>query len=154
MECHKSNYEDEFAGLPAAHEGVAAAGHTRNFVGALPPSDLPGTQLLKKDLLPPPSIMTISLEGYAGQGEDLIGVVIFHDFGIHAVHISIRDEHGNLIENGEVTPCPDDPICWEYYPTALVTAGTPVIVEVVAEDCMGSLAVWQEGKTLGEVGAG
>jgi hypothetical protein len=93
----------------------------QNFIGGISRADQPEEILLvETNLLPPPRFMTISLDGYAGQGGDFIGVVIFHDFGVHAVHISIRDGQGNLIENGAVSSYPDNPICWEYLPTALV----------------------------------
>lgn len=93
--------------------------------------------------------MQVSLEGYEGQGDDFIGIVAYHDFGIHAMHITILDERGRRIESGEADPFPDNPELWDYIPTERVPPGTTLTVHVTAIDCMGGIGRGWESKTLG-----
>jgi hypothetical protein len=106
--------------------------------------------LAQKDLLPPPCIMALSLEGYKGQGDDLIGIWVDHDFGMASVHVTVRDLRGNLIERGDACPFSEHAELWWYYPSVFIPKGTPVVVEVTATDSMGGLARWGKSKTLGE----
>jgi hypothetical protein len=103
-----------------------------------------------KKLLPPPYIRVVILEEYEGQEDDFIGVVALNDFGIASMRISIRTEQGELIECGDANPFPDDPELWEFYPTVRVPAGTALVVQAVATDCMGGIGVGCERKMLGE----
>ena len=120
-----------------------------NFIGGIRQAERVEPPLACENLLPPPYIMYLSLEAYEGQGDDFIGVVAYHDFGIHAMHITILDEQGNLIETGEASPFPNDPELWEYLPTIRVPAGTAVTVHVTAIDCMGGVGRRWKSKTLG-----
>lgn len=88
--------------------------------------------LAQKHLLPPPSVGLIFLEGYHGQGDDYIGVVAAHDFGIHSMCITVLDDRGCVLESGEMWPLPQDPNGWEYLPEARVPPGTAVTVHVTA----------------------
>lgn len=94
--------------------------------------------------------MCILLDAYEGQGDDFIGVVAYHDFGIHSMYITIRDGEGKLIENGEMSPYPENPDLWEYLPKARSPLGTKVIVQVTAMDCMGGIGRGWVRKILGE----
>jgi hypothetical protein len=119
---------------------------------------IPGSQkeawaepvLAQKDLLPPPCILAISLEGYKGEGDDLIGIWVDHDFGIARMHVTIWDLQGNRIESGDAYPFSEIAELWWYLPTACVPPGTSVIVEATARDGMGGVAKWWKRKTMGE----
>jgi hypothetical protein len=108
--------------------------------------------LAQKDLLPPPCILAISLEGYKGEGDDLIGIWVDHDFGIASLHVTIRDLLGNTIEKGDAYPFSESAELWWFFPVVCVPCGTVVTVEVTAMDCMGNVARWWKSKTLGEEG--
>ncbi len=120
----------------------------QNFIDGVQQADPGDVPFVSEELLPPPQILGICLEMYAGKSDDFIGVTVLQDFGIHAMDLTIRDDRGKLIERGQVTPFPDNPELWEYVPTARVPAGTSVIVQVVAMDCMGGVTVGQESKRL------
>ncbi len=110
--------------------------------------------LAQKDLLPPPCILAISLEGYKGQDDDLIGIWVDHDFGIVRLNVSIHDRQGNQIERGDAYPFSESTELWWYLPTVIVPAGTALIVEATARDSLGGLAKWWKCKTMGEAGEG
>lgn len=120
----------------------------QNFIAGVQEAGRGELPFVSEKLLPSPQILAISLEQYEGHAHDFIGIVALHDFGIHAMDITIQDDQGNLIERGPVIPYPDDPELWEYVPTACVPSGTFVIVQVVATDCMGGVAVSREYKTI------
>ena len=122
----------------------------QNTIAGAPRPFMEEVRLVQKYLLPPPSIGVIFLDGYHGQGDDYIGLVASHDFGIHSMRITIVDEHGNVIESGEMGPFWEDPNAWEYLPQACVPSGTTVTVHVTAFDCMGGIGRGWERKTLGE----
>lgn len=109
-------------------------------------------RLSLEDVLPPPEIELIDLYAYQGQDpdDDYIGAMIYHDFGIASINITILDEWGCVIESGEMTNFPDHPELWDYLPTVRVPEGTRVIVHVTAMDCMGGIGRGWERKTLGE----
>jgi hypothetical protein len=106
--------------------------------------------LAQKDLLPPPCILAISLEGYKGEGDDLIGIWVDHDFGIASLHVTILDRDGNTIEKGDAYPFSESAELWWFLPVVCVPCGTTVHVEVIARDGMGNVARWWKGKTMGE----
>jgi hypothetical protein len=122
----------------------------QNFITGVRQVGQVALPLMRKNLLPPPCIICIGLEAYEGQDDVFIGVVAYHDFGIHAMNITILDDQGNLIEKGEVDPYPDDPEVWSYFPMARVPIGTSVIVQVTAMDCMGGFGMQMQRKTMGE----
>ena len=122
----------------------------QNHIAGIRQSDTWEIPLAQKNLLPPPFILGVILEYYEGQDDDFIGVHVLHDFGIHAMHISIMDEQGNLIESGEVEPYDENPELWEYYPEVRVPTGTRVIAQVTAMDCMCGIAVGRTAKIIGE----
>lgn len=121
-----------------------------NHIDGIRQSDKEEIPLAQKNLLPPPYILGIILEFYEGQDDDFIGVHVLHDFGIHAMHITIWDDQGNLIERGEVEPYEDNPELWEYYPEIKVPVGTKVIAQVTVMDCMSGIAVCRTAKIIGE----
>ncbi len=106
--------------------------------------------LARKDLLPPPCILAISLAGYKGQDDDLIGIWVDHDFGIARLHVTIRDRQGKVIESGDAYPFSESGELWWYLPVVHVSAGTDVMVVVTALDGMGAVAKWWRSKTMGE----
>jgi hypothetical protein len=120
-----------------------------NYIGGIREAQRVEPPLAQEDLLPPPYIVHLGLEAYEGQGDDFIGIVASHDFGIYSMHITILDDRGNLIENGEASPYPENPELWEFLPTARVPLGTPVTVHVTAIDCMDGIGRRWERKTLG-----
>jgi heme/copper-type cytochrome/quinol oxidase subunit 2 len=103
-----------------------------------------------EEVLPPPEIQLISLFDYTGQGDDFIGVDAYHEFGIHSMRITIQDDHGNRIEDGDAYPYDDNPNLWWFFPEVRVPLGTKVVVRVTAMDCMGGFGTTQARKTLGE----
>lgn len=122
----------------------------QHFVAGVRQADHGQVPILSKTLLPPPQIPSICLETYEGLGgdNDYIGITVWHDFGIGEMNLTIRDEEGNLIEQGPVYPFDDNPELWDYLPTEAVLAGTSVIVQVVATDCMGGVTVSREYKRI------
>lgn len=107
-------------------------------------------RLLLEDVLPPPEIQLISLYDYEGQGDDFIGVDAYHDFGIACMRITIHDDQGNRIEEGNAYPYEDQPNLWWFFPEVGVPLGTKVVVHVTAMDCMGGIGRGWERKTMGE----
>jgi hypothetical protein len=103
------------------------------------------------DLLPPPCIMVVSLEDYNGGEGDFIGIVVFHDFGIHRLHVTVLDEAGRRIEGGDAIRCPDDPEIWAYLPAVRLSPGRTVTVQVAAMDRLRGVGLCQETKTMGEL---
>ena len=85
-----------------------------NYIGGVREAERGVPVLSLEHLLPVPRIMCISLHAYEGQEDDFIGIVAHHDFGIHAMHITILDEDGNRIECGEASPFSYDPELWGY----------------------------------------
>ena len=103
-----------------------------------------------EEVLPPPEIQLIALYDYDGQGDDFIGIIAYHEFGIHSMRITIHDDQGNLIEAGDAYPYDDNPNLWSFFPEVRVPLGTPVTVHVTAMDCIGGIGRGWERKTLGE----
>jgi hypothetical protein len=105
-----------------------------------------------EDLLPPPCIALLFLDEYDGQDpeQDYIAAEVYSDFGLVSMEITIRDEHGNLIERGGMYPFPGNSDLWDYPPKSRVPLGTTVIIQVTALDCLGGLATRWMRKTMGE----
>jgi hypothetical protein len=122
----------------------------RNYINGAPKPYLAEPPFTQKHLLVAPSIGFIALDGYMGQGDDYIGFVAAHDFGIHSMHITILDDQGHVIESGQASPFLEDPNGWEYLPQACVPSGTTVTVQITAVDCMGGIGRAWESKTLEE----
>jgi hypothetical protein len=122
----------------------------RNYISGATQPYVAKTPLAQEDVLAPPSIGFIILDGYRGQGDDYIDLAVSHDFGLHALHITIMDDQGNVIESDEASPYLTDPNLWEYLPQARVPSGTKVIVQVTAIDHMGGVGMRREEKTMGE----
>jgi hypothetical protein len=66
------------------------------------------------------------------------------------MHITILDNQGNRIEDGDAYPYTDHPNLWWFFPEVRISLGTSVIVHVTATDCMGGVGRGCERKTLGE----
>jgi hypothetical protein len=122
----------------------------QNSIAGICPAEWAEPVLAQKDLLPPPCILAISLEGYKGQGDDLIGIWVDHDFGVASLHVTIRGLQGNTIEKGDAYPFSESTELWWFFPVVCVPWGTAVTVEVTAIDCMGNVTRWWKGQTMGE----
>ncbi len=122
----------------------------RNYITGAPQPFVAEMVLEQKHLLPPPCVGFIALDGYRGQGDDYIGFTVSHDFGIHAMHITILDDRGGVIESDEAFPMLEDPNVWQYLPQACVPPGKSVTVQVTAVGCMGGIGRGWESKTMGE----
>jgi hypothetical protein len=122
----------------------------QNSIAGIHQAEWAETVLAQKDLLPPPCILAISLEGYKGEGDDLIGIWVDHDFGIASMHVTIRDLQGNTIEKGDAYPFSESTELWWFFPVVCIPHNTAVTVEVTAMDGIGSVARWRKGKTMGE----
>ncbi len=107
-------------------------------------------RLVLEDVLPPPEIQLISLHAYEGQGDDFIGIDAYHEFGIASMRVTIHDDQGKRIEDGNAYPYDDQPNLWWFLPEVHVPLGTKVIVRVTAMDCMGGIGTRWTRKTLGE----
>ncbi len=112
--------------------------------------DVGERHLRLEEVLPPPEIQLISLYDYTGQGDDFIAVDAYHEFGIHSMRITIHDDQGDLIEDGDAYPYDDNPNLWWFFPEVQIPLGTKVIVRVTAMDCMGGIGTSQARRTLGE----
>lgn len=101
-------------------------------------------------LLMPPRIETLLPTFYwqGGKIESIIHMITSDFFGIVDLHVTLRDEAGNLLERG---PAMRDPIYlgyWAYLPRLVPAAGTTVIVRAVAADALGGVSIAQETVTL------
>jgi hypothetical protein len=95
-----------------------------------------GLFMTQTDLLPPPKIEMIEVSTYKGQVDDLILLATSDDFGMTNLRVVIQDDQGNLIESGDAAQFDDCSDCWDYMTTVSVPSGTPVIISVVATDCL------------------
>jgi hypothetical protein len=100
------------------------------------------------DLLPAPQIPAIFLDGYQGKGDDYVAIDVSSDFPIASAYITIRDEHGNLIESCQAGPHPSAAEFWDMPANVRVPSGTRVTVRAVVMDYMGGFAVAQHSCTI------
>jgi hypothetical protein len=122
----------------------------QNSIGGVRQADRSWAPFISKGALVPPDIACISLEGYRGQDDDFIGIMVFHDFGIASLNVTILDDRGNRIESGDAFPYPDNPELWWFLPTVQVPSGITVNVQVTAIDCMGGICTRRIARTTGE----
>ncbi len=106
--------------------------------------------LASPGLLPPPSILLVSLNAYKGGQDDFIGIAAVHTFDLAAMYVDVSDGDGNLIETGDAYPYADAPELWGFYPAVHVLPGACVTVHVTAVDCMGGIGRGWAGKRMGE----
>jgi hypothetical protein len=104
--------------------------------------------LAQVDLLPPPRIETIHLVNYEGQVGDLILLAISDDFGVGNLHITFRDEQGNILESGDGFEEPLGSGIWNYFATTAVPSATHVILEAFATDSLGGVGTLSERITV------
>jgi hypothetical protein len=104
--------------------------------------------LAQVDLLPPPRIETIHLMNYEGHAGDLILLGISTDFGVGNLHISIRDDQGNIVENGDGFEEPLGSGIWNYFATREVPSGTTVTVYAAATDSLGGVGTLSDSITI------
>jgi hypothetical protein len=88
----------------------------------------------------------ISLLG--GQLDGIIQVNTVDDFGIINVYVTLRDDRGNLIEGGYAMKNEIVEDHWFYVPSVFVPSGTSVIVQAVASDALGGVAIQTEKVTV------
>jgi hypothetical protein len=109
---------------------------------------LPAIESYGANLLNPPIIEALFLYEYEGHIDDLVGVQTSDDLGIVSVYVSIRDDKGNIIENGYATEEPIGLGIWFYVASVSISSGTPVIVYFTVEDCLGGVAAKSESITI------
>ncbi len=102
-------------------------------------------------LLTPPRIEILLPDFYLledGQVEGIIHITTSDFFGIASIHVTLRDEAGNLLEQGAAMR---DETClgyWDYLPCVAPTVGASVIVRAVAADALGGMSIAEEKVTL------
>lgn len=109
-----------------------------NYIGGVKPFIGDDPRLSQPDLLAPPRVEAIELHFYQGQVDDQVMLWVTSDFGLACVSVAILDEQGNVIERGEADPFPDSDEYWSYVAQVAVPAGTSVIVQAAAIDCLGA----------------
>lgn len=92
--------------------------------------------LAAKDYHHAPVVREIGLADYRGRIGDPIVVKASDDFGITEVEVSVRDQAGNVLEQGVATQgLADD---WSYNATTAVAAGQSFVIRAVARDRAGN----------------
>jgi hypothetical protein len=96
---------------------------------------------MKAGLLTAPAILRLDVSGYDGRASDFIQITTCDEFGVDAVHVSICDEQGNLIENDYALENPDFTDHWAYFATVPVPAGARVTISAKAMDALGAVGI-------------
>jgi hypothetical protein len=103
--------------------------------------DLSALSIFHAGLLPPPQIERLDVSTYEGQADDIIQINTCDEFGVEGVHVSIRDDQGNLLESDYVLPNPDFTGHWVYFATVSIPSGTRITICVKAMDGLGAMGV-------------
>ena len=96
---------------------------------------------MKAGLLTSPRVEMLDVSGYDGHVTDLIQITTCDDFGMEAVHVSIWDEQGNLIEDDYALENPDFTDHWVYFANVPVPAGTRVTISARVMDALGAVGI-------------
>jgi len=132
-------HRERFKQAAAYGKSALANATTRELYEAVARNkNMPVFALTVADFFNAPTIDNVDLSAYNGQAGNLITISARDDFGVVKVHVSITDDAANSIESGEAVL---DSGSWVYTATEAVTAGTNVIVNVVATDRPGGTAV-------------
>lgn len=96
---------------------------------------------MKAGLLTSPAILLLDASGYDGQVSDIIQINTCDEFGVEAVHVSIRDAQGNVIEKEYALENPDFTGHWVFFASVSVPAGTRLTISAKAMDALGAVGV-------------
>jgi len=100
------------------------------------------------DFLNRPSIRGVDTSAYQGQIADTIRITTHDDFGVMNVHVGITNAQGAVIESGNAVEDAAGTGRWTYTATAAAPAGSAVVIQVVATDRPGGMAVSTITKNL------
>jgi hypothetical protein len=103
------------------------------------PKGLSAYNMAVADMLHAPDIESIDLSNYAGQPGDTIRIVAKDDFLVKNVHVSIINEDGSLVEDGNATP---DASClsWTFTATKKNENTTGDKIVITSSDLPGNTA--------------
>ena len=93
------------AGIRPLYEAVAKA------------KDMPIFALMIADYFNAPIIHHVELSAYNGKAGDVISIRASDDFSVENVHVSISDDQGNPIENGNAVKTAEGTDLWLYTTT-------------------------------------
>jgi len=116
------------------------------YEAAAKAKNVPVFSLTVADFFNAPVIRNVDVFGYSGQIGDTISILTSDDLGVVRVHVSITDDQGNPIENGEAIETAQGSGSWIY--TATVQSQPIVNIQVVALDRPGGTAVVNVNKTF------
>ena len=85
------------------------------------------------DFLNAPAVDEIDLAGYTGRSGEIIRVRASDDVEVKGVSVSVRDQQGNVLEQGAATWSTTSET-WSYTTTTNLTQGQSVSIEVSATD--------------------
>lgn len=91
-----------------------------------------------RDFMIPPTVTAIDLQAFSGQPGQLIRIVATDDSRVISVHVLIRHAtSGVILEQGPagLSVIVDE---WLYTTTTVIPGGTPILVEVSADDRPGN----------------
>jgi hypothetical protein len=86
-----------------------------------------------------------------GETEGLIQINTSDVFGIVYIHVTLRDEAGNLLESGDAMRNETCDGHWGYMPCESIPIGTTVTIRAVALDALGGLSVAYDKFTVYEL---
>jgi hypothetical protein len=82
-------------------------------------------------------------------GKQILPFVIIGDCqAVGNLHITIRDDQGNIVESGDAFEEPVGSGIWNYFATMAVPSGTHVIVDAFATDSLGGVGTLSEWITI------
>jgi hypothetical protein len=140
-------HRERFKQAAAFGRTVLANGELRPlYEAAAKDKNMPIFALLVADFFNAPTIHNVDVFGYSGNIGDVITVNASDDFGVEKVLVSISDDQGNPIENGEAVETAEGSGEWNYTATA---QGQPTVkIQVVALDHPGGTAIMNIDKTF------
>jgi hypothetical protein len=104
-------------------------------------------------LLTPPWIEYLLPEFYLLEDGEIEGIIHINTsdvFGIVSIYVTLRDEAGNLLEEGDAMPDETWVGYWIYLPRTAPAVGTSVMVRAAAADALGGMSIARETVTLTE----
>jgi hypothetical protein len=92
-------------------------------------------------LLLTPHIEPLFAYGFRGQADELIQIHTYDEFGVAAVHVSIRDAQGNVIESGYALENEYFTGHWCYITSVDIPSHTCITISVRAFDRLGGVGI-------------
>ncbi|MBK9925065.1 MAG: hypothetical protein IPP66_07210 [Anaerolineales bacterium] len=110
---------------------------------------IPVFALTVADYLNPPTIHEVDLSGFSGEIGQAIRIKASDDFGVARVSVTISDNAGSLVYEGDdaIETAPGSGV-WVYTTTGGVPDGVTAKVSVVAADRPGGVAVQDATKVI------